>query len=298
MTEQEWLTSTERQGMLAWLEDNDDALGPRSVSDRKLRLFTCACCRQVWQLLADDAPCRRCDGRGRRMESDDSWPERRPCKSCRGTGRLNRSRRAVEVVERYADGEATESQLQDAFADSFRALQARPGDVLAAAAHALTYEPSLLYRVPLQIQAGLPNPAGSGRVQAALLREVVGNPWQPMPSPWVNVPYKGGISRQVTVPWLLDSTPFFLAQAAYLERLPDGTLDPERLAVLADALEEAGCTDHALLRHLRGEERILVCKRCGKADTVNCNCDVPAWIPLRGPHVRGCWAVDLILGKE
>ena len=62
-----------------------------------------------------------------------------------------------------------------------------------------------------------------------------------------------------------------LAQAAYEERhLPAGTLDNGRLAVLADALEEAGCTDADMLGHLRGP----------------------------GPHVRGCWPVDLCLGKS
>jgi hypothetical protein len=62
-----------------------------------------------------------------------------------------------------------------------------------------------------------------------------------------------------------------LAQSAYEERhLPAGTLDNGRLAVLADALEEAGCTDADILGHLRGP----------------------------GPHVRGCWAVDLLLGKS
>ena len=61
-----------------------------------------------------------------------------------------------------------------------------------------------------------------------------------------------------------------LAQAAYDQREPPaGTLDVARLAVLADALEEAGCTDQTVLDHLRGP----------------------------GPHVRGCWVVDLILGK-
>jgi hypothetical protein len=42
-----------------------------------------------------------------------------------------------------------------------------------------------------------------------------------------------------------------------------------RLPILADALEDAGCDSAKVLAHLRGE----------------------------GPHVRGCWAVDLILGK-
>jgi hypothetical protein len=62
-----------------------------------------------------------------------------------------------------------------------------------------------------------------------------------------------------------------LAQTAYDEReLPAGTLDVARLAVLADALEDAGCTAADILGHLRGP----------------------------GPHVRGCWAVDLVLGKS
>jgi hypothetical protein len=62
-----------------------------------------------------------------------------------------------------------------------------------------------------------------------------------------------------------------LAQAAYEERvLPAGTLDLAQLAVLADALEDAGCTHAEVLDHLRGP----------------------------GPHVRGCWAVDRLLGKE
>jgi len=62
-----------------------------------------------------------------------------------------------------------------------------------------------------------------------------------------------------------------LAEAAYAERqLPAGALDPARLAVLADALEEAGCTDADILGHLRAA----------------------------APHARGCWAVDLLLGKE
>ncbi len=61
-----------------------------------------------------------------------------------------------------------------------------------------------------------------------------------------------------------------IAEAAYQERvLPSGHLDTARLTVLADALEEAGCGDADLLTHLRSP----------------------------GPHVRGCWALDLVLGK-
>ncbi|MGL4550680.1 MAG: hypothetical protein ACRC33_05795, partial [Gemmataceae bacterium] len=53
-----------------------------------------------------------------------------------------------------------------------------------------------------------------------------------------------------------------LARAAYDRRSFD------LLPVLADALEEAGCADADLLAHLRSP----------------------------GPHVRGCWALDLLLG--
>jgi hypothetical protein len=44
----------------------------------------------------------------------------------------------------------------------------------------------------------------------------------------------------------------------------------ERMPILADALMDAGCDDEQVLSHCRGE----------------------------GPHVRGCWVVDLVLGKE
>src|SRR5262249_42868061 len=44
----------------------------------------------------------------------------------------------------------------------------------------------------------------------------------------------------------------------------------ERTPILADALEDAGCADRALLGHLRGP----------------------------GPHARGCWVVDVVLGKQ
>ena len=61
-----------------------------------------------------------------------------------------------------------------------------------------------------------------------------------------------------------------LARAAYGRRtLPSGQLDRQRLAVLANALEEAGCTDAELLAHLRGPD----------------------------PHVRGCWVLEEILAE-
>jgi hypothetical protein len=91
-----------------------------------------------------------------------------------------------------------------------------------------------------------------GASQAASLRDIFGNPLRPAPRidpAWLA--WNGG-----AVPGL--------ARAVYDDRAFD------RLPVLADALEDAGCSDAELLGHLRGP----------------------------GPHARGCWAVDLILGKE
>jgi hypothetical protein len=73
-------------------------------------------------------------------------------------------------------------------------------------------------------------------------------------------------ARPETHPWLAwqGSTAPKLAQRIYAER------DFGALPVLADALTDAGCDCAELLAHLRGP----------------------------GPHARGCWALDLLLGKE
>jgi len=56
-----------------------------------------------------------------------------------------------------------------------------------------------------------------------------------------------------------------LAQSIYDEKAFD------RMPILTDALQDAGCDNDDILNHLR---------------------DATA------PHVRGCWALDLVLGKE
>jgi len=64
-------------------------------------------------------------------------------------------------------------------------------------------------------------------------------------------------------PRWLTSTAIALADAIYAERAFD------RLPILADALEDAGCDSADPLAHCRGD----------------------------GPHVRGCWVVDFVLGE-
>jgi hypothetical protein len=87
-------------------------------------------------------------------------------------------------------------------------------------------------------------------VQARLLRDLFGDQFRPasVDPGWVA--------------WNSDTIPK-LALAIYDERrFAD-------LPILADALEDAGCTDREILAHCRSQ----------------------------GPHVRGCWVVDLLLGK-
>jgi hypothetical protein len=91
-----------------------------------------------------------------------------------------------------------------------------------------------------------------------IIRDIIGNPFRPVTVCHAWLAWHNGLVVR-------------LAEAAYQERhLPAGTLDNERLAVLADALEEAGCQDVQILGHLRGGR----------------------------DHVRGCWAVDLVLSKS
>jgi hypothetical protein len=85
--------------------------------------------------------------------------------------------------------------------------------------------------------------------QAGLLRDIIG----PLPF------------RNITLdPAWLPPTVAKLVKSIYEERAFD------RLPALADALDEAGCTDADILGHLRGP----------------------------GPHVKGCWALDALLGRE
>jgi hypothetical protein len=197
---------------------------------RKVRLWACACARRLWARLATEP-----------------------------------SRRAVEVVERFADGQTTQQSVDNAE----RAASVRKGDRGANAAAALVarlcsatfrFPPGDVSETVVEAVAGSADqPAArvaERQAHAHLLRDIFG----------------AAPGRSVTVEsrWQTPAV-VALAQAAYDDRpLPAGTLDPDRLAVLADALEEAGCTDAELLTHLRGP----------------------------GPHVRGCWVVDSLLGKQ
>jgi hypothetical protein len=165
----------------------------------------------------------------------------------------------VEAVERYADGLIGRDDLLAASLAHYRQLF--PGEEESALRFVNQEADYAAWMADWAAQRSRYAgdgawPAGAAEAgQADLLRDIFGNPFRPLT-----------VSPAWRTPQLVA-----LARAAYDEReLPSGLLDPARLAVLADALEEAGCDQPELLAHLRGP----------------------------GPHVRGCWAVDLILGKS
>lgn len=171
-------------------------------------------------------------------------------------------------------------------------------------------------------------------LRANLLRDIIGNPYRPVKLPMVarwkqcrdcdgtgmrkdvstmslHRPLRpcscrnGKVWDGETCLWLTPQV-VALARDAYNHRHGDGTLDPVTLAAVADALEEAGADNEDLLRHLRGQEWCWSCrgeggrwKSCDVCNPRRVSWDLwSGWVPLRGPHVRGCWAIDLLLGKS
>jgi hypothetical protein len=197
--------------------------------------------------------------------------------SCRRLGHRmdDVCRDAVAVAEQYADRAATAKDLTAANLSASGAYEAflfgrgpRAGEAGAAYAAA---------------RATTPAP-GRGKVRAAFANEcavavvtaVVGSvgtaderPAQCRLLRDLFSPFRPVLLHPAWLAWHGGAIPK-LAGAVYDGReLSSGHLDAACLAVLADMLEEGGATDVDLLGHLRGP----------------------------GPHVRGCFAVDAILGK-
>jgi hypothetical protein len=225
MTESEWLECTDPMPMLEYLRGK--------ASDRKLRLFVCACCRALFPLIHDEY-----------------------------------NRKAVTTAERYSDGEVSSHERRLAWASARRSAEKRDwrhGAVLMAedaaiwvVCVALEDDPgtsvwrnsstdwSLVRARRLKMSQHLIID------ESALLRDIFGNPFRTVT-----------LAAAHRTPGIVS-----VAQAAYDERqLPSGELDPHRLAVLADALEEVGAA-----------------------------CELVAHLRRPGPHIRGCHVVDLCLG--
>jgi hypothetical protein len=178
------------------------------------------------------------------------------CAACRRIWRVireERCRRVVEVSELFADGRVDKKQLQAAAGDAASAVALAEQKRAAGWNAARTAAETAGSAQDAAIRA-----AGSAAFDADLVRDIFGNPFRTPSLDASCRAWNDGILGR-------------LALALYDERhLPRGTLDPLRLAVLADALEEAGCSDPTLLAHCREP----------------------------GLHVLGCWALDLILGRS
>lgn len=213
MTENEWLEGKDPNEMLLWLIES-------KPSERKIRLFCCACCRRIWHLLSDD-----------------------------------RCRNAVEVAERFADELASDEELKKAgegaddaadeaedsdlsyfkklalvgscnaaaFAVDVNAIAAAEWAVYAVAGSNAVYDKNEEARRLAAYNLEIKN-------QANILRDIFGNPFRPV---------------------TFDKS-FLTSKVICLAREIYDDSDFERLPLLAVTLEQAGCTNQEILSHCRG----------------------------------------------
>jgi hypothetical protein len=216
-------------------------LNRRPVSDRRWRLFAVACARQVWHLLPAEG------------------------------------RRLVEGVEKFADGQGDLQRLTEASyrvavrwdkesVAATRASQAATAAARSATATEAAWAGAQTWRqaaAALAWQATIKVPPwelarptwdraqrAAHAAQCELMRDLFLPLFQPVTFAPAWREWHGGAAGKI-------------AQEIYDRRRF------EELPILADALEDAGCDERALLDHCRSG----------------------------GPHVRGCWALDLVLNK-
>jgi hypothetical protein len=231
--------------------------GERVARDRQLILFMTACCRRVqkWfthscQYEAVEVIDNFADGQVSRDELGsvratvsrltqelqvDMGRDTCHDDDHRGAAALHAAiaiSYTAQAVELGATANLFASRLRDVHLNAMRAVQNA----------VLIFDPGVrLRRTPFASQI-------ESRVQAMLLRCIFGNPFHP---------------TTFADTWRT-GTAVALAAGIYADRAFD------RLTILADALEEAGCDSADVLTHCRGP----------------------------GPHARGCWVVDGVLGKQ
>ena len=155
-----------------------------------------------------------------------------------------RFQRVIEGAERYADGLVLEDTLAFISIEAEALAREEPGEVFQVASALARGN----WHETLSRSARAVGRADERITQSDLARCVFGNPF-----------------HRVTIdPTDLSRAVRELAASTYKARAFD------RLPILADALEEAGCGNTDLLNHCRQP----------------------------GTHVRGCWVIDLLLGKE
>jgi hypothetical protein len=225
------------------------------ASERKLRLFAVECCRRASHLI---------------------FPDREVIE-------------VLEVIERYVDGSASEDEVtaigfnvmsleEGGWSQTFVAAVprgwkfvgcilngtittiARMADDIADVIRESANDRHAVLHAPLGEEIQTARAAWTSAMsawsheraaQSSLLRDIFGNPFRPvsLDPAWRTWHYGLLVS---------------MARQMYDSR------DFSDMAVLADAIEEAGCTNQDILAHCRSG----------------------------GEHVRGCWVIDALLGKE
>jgi hypothetical protein len=228
MTEAQWLACTDPAPMLEFLSGK--------ASERKLRLFACACCRRVWDS----------------WQPNDLHPALLTCEAF-ADGLVGR--RALRIAHTVIGGVGSYSAKASVYSATSAALHAVASTAADwTAKHAAEYFALVAvsdYITPANREAFLTARDLEYKVQAGLFRDIFGNTFRPVAIDPAWLRWNHG-----TVP--------AVARRVFEDRAFHD------LPILADALEDAGCADAAVLAHCRSG----------------------------GEHVRGCWAVDLILGKS
>jgi hypothetical protein len=277
MTEEEWLSCSNPIGMLEFLCGQ--------ASDRKLRLTACAYCRLLWHLLPDERVRQSLAINERYADGAANEQELREAKTAASKAafeaqaawdRVRSAKHAARIAQRMADrahargsrgrekeaAERADRVTQDA-AEEARKLARKVWSEFGSqnailAARFAAYTETANRPVVSHCLKGTRQEAESALKVAreqlddrSVLGDLFGNPFRPIAiSPaWLAWHHR-------TIPRL--------AQAIYDDRAFD------RMPVLADALEEAGCADVEMLGHCRGLE----------------------------PHFRGCFLLDAILTKK
>jgi len=210
MTEAEWLALTDPGLMLTYLDRMYylDA----GVTDRKLRLFACACCRRIWHML-DEAACKK----------------------------------AVEVAERFADGEASKQEMENARAAAWDAGWDSSWSAFPPAWAATSNVHEAAAKASETARHG--TLSAERHEQARLLQDIFGHLFSPLADD----------------PALLRKDPSVVALAKQIYEGRAFDLMPQ----VGDLLMESGCDNQSLLAHCHSQNQ----------------------------HVRGCWVIDLLLGK-
>lgn len=210
------------------------------ASDRKLRLFAVACVRR-WQADLKN---------------------------------YQLARSAVDLAERYAEGQATDAEMEElrqqgemymydagmfeqlACAGAFATLAEMAIEAARTARESVRVQAvrdAAYSAAPWENEASINAEASAVEclAQGRLVLEIFGNPFRPV---------------TIDPTWLQVTN----GAAGAIAQLIDEEGRYQELPYLADALMDAGCNEEVLLRHLRSPDG----------------------------HVRGCWALDALLGKE